>query len=270
MKIKLLLLLFTVICITGQINAQSGEKRDVGNFTRIDFRIPGNLHLRQGSSNEVQVKASSDMLSRIETRVEDSKLVISFPEKGRWNFGNEDIDVYVTVVRLEGLYASGSGDVKGESKFKTDDLDLKVSGSGTLRIEVAADGEIDGDVSGSGKLEVRGSCKSYDGDVSGSGRVLLDLAVANDSDFSISGSGRIEAKGRTKKAEISISGSGKVLAADFEAQRCEVRISGSGSVEINVNEELNSRISGSGSVSYRGNPSKVNNHSSGSGSVRRL
>jgi hypothetical protein len=37
-----------------------------------------------------------------------------------------------------------------------------------------------------------------------------------------------------------------------------------------VKNELDATISGSGSVSYRGNPSKVNSHASGSGKVRKL
>jgi hypothetical protein len=41
-------------------------------------------------------------------------------------------------------------------------------------------------------------------------------------------------------------------------------------VEINVKNELDAVISGSGSVSYKGNPNKVNSHSSGSGKVSKM
>jgi Putative auto-transporter adhesin, head GIN domain len=66
-----------------------------------------------------------------------------------------------------------------------------------------------------------------------------------------------------------ISGSGKVYASNLEADKCDVRISGSGDVEINVKSDLDANISGSGSVTYKGNPSHVNSHSSGSGKVRK-
>lgn len=92
---------------------------------------------------------------------------------------------------IEGVSVSGSGDIIGQSKFKADDLDLNVSGSGSLSMDVDASGDIEADVSGSGD------------------------------------------------------------------------------VEINVKNELDANISGSGSVTYKGNPSKVNSHASGSGKVRK-
>lgn len=60
------------------------------------------------------------------------------------------------------------------------------------------------------------------------------------------------------------------MAADLVTEKCEVRISGSGDVEVNVQEELTSKISGSGDIRYKGEPKRVNNHSSGSGSVRKM
>ena len=41
-------------------------------------------------------------------------------------------------------------------------------------------------------------------------------------------------------------------------------------VEINVKDALDANISGSGSVSYKGNPSQLNSHASGSGHVRKM
>jgi autotransporter translocation and assembly factor TamB len=125
-------------------------------------------------------------------------------------------------------------------------------------------------VSGSGDLEVKGKCRNFNSDVSGSGKVIMAMNIDGDADLGISGSGKIEASGRADKVKTSISGSGKVLAANLEANSCNVRISGSGDVQINVKNEIDAVISGSGSVSYRGNPSKVNSHASGSGSLRKM
>jgi hypothetical protein len=94
--------------------------------------------------------------------------------------------------------------------------------------------------------------------------------VSGEASFGISGSGKISATGSSDKVKTSISGSGKLLAADFATKSCHVRISGSGDVEINVKDELDASISGSGSVSYKGDPSRVNSHSSGSGKVRKM
>jgi hypothetical protein len=270
MKKKLSILMLACLIVVSYTYAQNKETRNVGNFTKIAFRIPGKLYLRQGNTQKVELEGSREVLSKVETEVEGSKLVIEMPGKWNWRDNDEKITVYVTVKDLQGASVGGSGDIIGETKFSTGDLDLNVSGSGSLKIEVDAKGEVDADVSGSGELNVSGSAKSFNSDVSGSGRVVMNMDLSGRADLGVSGSGKIEARGRAQESVTAISGSGRVLGADFEVARCEVRISGSGNVEVNVKEELDANISGSGSVRYKGNPSKVNSASAGSGRVSKM
>ena len=269
MKQKAILLTLFMIIGTVALNAQNREKRNVGDFTKIAFRVPGKVYLRQGSSNSVEIEGTKDVLSIVKTDVEGSTLKIHSPTK--WNWSKTDkATVYITVRDLESVSVSGSGDLVGESNFSVRDLDLNVSGSGSMKLQIEASGEVEADVSGSGSLELKGSSRGIESDISGSGRTVLDMTVNGEAEFSISGSGRIEARGKAKEVTTSISGSGRVMAADLETNRCKVRISGSGGMEIHVNDELDASITGSGSVGYRGNPSKVNGSSSGSGRVRKL
>lgn len=253
------------------VDAQTKEVRNVGTFTKISFRTPGKLYLRQGSPQKVELEGKATILKEIETKLEGNRLVIGKEGDWNWKWGDdEEITVYVTMKDIEGLSVSGAGDIIGETKIVAGDLDLNVSGSGNMKIQAEASGEVEADVSGSGNLELMGKCKEFNSDVSGSGKVNMTMTIAGDADFGISGSGRIQASGTAANVKTNISGSGKVLAANLETNRCEVRISGSGDVEINVKSEIDANISGSGSVSYRGNPSKVNSHSSGSGSVKKM
>lgn len=263
---------FLLVFCVGYAFGQNRETRSVGTFTKIAFRVPGKLILRQGTPQKVELEGDKETLSKIDTEVSGDKLSIG--REGRWmdwSWGDRDrINVYVTVKDLEAISVSGSGDLIGEGKFTTGDLKLSVSGSGSLQIEVTASGELNADVSGSGRLEVKGSCRSFESDISGSGKVVVSASIAEKADVSISGSGKLEASGTAKEIKASISGSGKVYAANLEVERCEVRISGSGDVEINVKSDLDATISGSGTVTYKGNPSHVNGHSSGSGKVRKM
>jgi hypothetical protein len=264
------ILLIALCFITAVAVAQNRESRNVSGFTKIDYRVPGKLYLRQGATEKVEIEGLRDIVSKIETEVDGSRLIIEMPGTWKWNSDDDKVNVYVTVKNLEGVSVSGSGDLIGEGRFTANDLSLKVSGSGSMKVEIEASGDVGADVSGSGDLEVKGSGQRMESHVSGSGKVIMDMRVKGKSDFSISGSGRIQANGNTDEVEIAISGSGKVLGANFQTNRCDVRISGSGEVEIDVKNELDARISGSGSVSYKGNPSKVNNTSSGSGTVRKM
>jgi len=208
-------------------NAQK-ETRDVSEFTRISFGISGNLYIKQGNNQSLVLEG--DDLNEIETSVSGGKLKIRKKGNG-WNWGwNRNIDVYITVRKLEGLNLSGSGKIIGDSKFEVDELDLSVSGSGNLELDVFAD-KIDSGISGSGKIELSGVSGFHD---------------------------------------VSISGSGRLSAEDMEVEEYKIRISGSGNCRINVSKEIDASVSGSGSISYKGNPDKVYHHASGSGKIKKI
>jgi hypothetical protein len=265
------LTLFVLLLSTSLLIAQQREVRNVENFTKISFGFPGKLYLKQGSPQKVELEGDKDILEEVETEVDGGRLRIGKEGKWfKWDSDDAKITVYITVPNIEAVSVSGSGDIIGESKIRTDDLNLNVSGSGSLSLDVEANGDVEADVSGSGDMDLKGHFQSFESDVSGSGKVILSAIIDNTADFGISGSGRIEASGSADNVKTAISGSGKVLAANLETNRCDIRISGSGDVEINVKNELDANISGSGSVSYRGNPKKVNSHASGSGKVRKI
>ena len=270
---KLTSLLLIVLLASSLSWAQNKKTVTLDTFTKISFRVPGKLYLRQGSPQKVEMEGDNDLLKELDTRVESGKLIIG--KEGKWNWGmnwgnDEKVNVYVTVKDIDAISVSGSGDLIGQTKITSGNLNLNVSGSGSLTIEATASGELEADVSGSGHIDFKGSCERFDSDVSGSGRITMDAVIQNEASVGISGSGKIEASGSAKEVKASITGSGKVYASNFVVDKCEVRISGSGDVEINVKSDLDANITGSGSVSYKGNPSHINSHSSGSGHVRKM
>ncbi len=252
--------------------AQNKETRNVDTFTKISFRTPGKLYIKQGPVQKVELQGDKDVLSKIETEVSGGRLSIGREDRNwrMWDMDDDKIIVYITVKDIEGISVSGSGDAVSEGVLKTGDLDLNVSGSGNLEIEVSSNGAMEADVSGSGNIDVKGSCRTLESKVSGSGNVRIAATINDRADVNVSGSGKIMASGTAREIKATISGSGEVRAANLEVEKCEVRISGSGDVEINVKSELEANISGSGSVSYKGSPSQVNTHSNGSGKVRKM
>lgn len=267
MKITILSFFLLVWC-TGY--GQRQETREVGTFTRISYGVPGKLILRQGSPQKVELSGDEDVIRRVTTRLDGNRLVIE-DKNNSWNWNDDEVTVRITVAELEGLQVSGSGDATGEGKFNVkDDLSLWLSGSGSLKIAADVNGDLEANVSGSGDMSVSGTCRKLKAAVSGSGDLQITSQVNGDANLNVSGSGKIAVQGKATNVEATITGSGRILAADLTTNICEVRISGSGDVEITVNNELNANITGSGSVAYRGSPSKVNSHSSGSGKVRKM
>lgn len=260
------------MCLIAVIGfAQNKETRSVATFTGINIHIPGKVYLTQGTPQKVELEGDKDLLAKIETNVSGGTLKIE--QASQWhnmNWNGREIITYITVENIHNINLSGSGELIGQTKITSEDLDLKVSGSGSIQVEVNVAHSLDANLSGSGKLDLKGSCKKIDSHVSGSGRVKLDASISDRAEFEISGSGKIEASGSANSVKASISGSGKVLGANLETTSCEINLSGSGDVEINVKDSLDAHISGSGTVSYKGNPSHVNSNASGSGKLRKM
>ncbi len=227
---KLGLILF--VFITSLATAQRSEVRDLPTFDGITLSTSGNVYITQGSNQKVELKGREDTLEKIITEVRGSRLVIKTRSSDSW-FSWSDIgnfDVYITVKELDKIHVAGSGRIYTENKISTRDMELDVSGSGRMEVEVDA-------------------------------RYI---------DASISGSGKMEIDGTSTDLEVRISGSGSIYGEKLQVENCEARISGSGKIEVNVSKSIDARISGSGSIYYRGNPDKINSSSSGSGKVRKI
>jgi hypothetical protein len=225
--------ILAIALLSGFALGQSGDKetRDVKNFTKVSFGVAGNLYIKIGPEFKVVLEGEKRILDNVITEVSGSKLVI---KNENWRMNNwrmdEKITVYITMPELNGLGVSGSGKAEIKDAFKTDDLNLSVSGSGKLYASEVTVSNLDCSISGSGDISL--------------------------------GSG-----GSSAKAGISISGSGNYFGESFKIGSAEIHISGSGNCECNVAESLRASISGSGNVTYGGNP-KLDAHVSGSGKVR--
>ncbi len=229
MKTPILIIILAILTLN-----VSAQKRtiDVSGFSELSFAVPGNVYLRQGNDEKVEVECSDEVFDRIEFERTGDRLIIK--REGKWNwrdsFRNSDLDVYITMKDIERLSVSGSGNIISKNQLDTEDIRLSVSGSGDIE---------------------------------------LDLNSA-DIDIRISGSGDINLEGTSEKTEARISGSGKIRAEDMEAKSFEASISGSGSCYVTVSEEVIANISGSGRVYYNGNPDRVISNSSGSGRIKKL
>lgn len=214
-------LIFTTVIAFGQ----KKEERDLSSFTGVSLGIAADVYLTQGSPQKVVIEADENKLDEIETVVKDGVLKI---KTEKWNLKLKDVKIWITIPEVEKLLVSGSGSILAETPVNADELVLKVSGSGKLKIP-----ELNGD----------------------------EIEAA------ISGSGDVFLAGTADEMEISISGSGSVLADGLKVDECGIKISGSGSCKIDVTGELDASISGSGKVTYYSNP-VIDARVSGSGKIR--
>ena len=208
------------------------QTRDVGSFDGVNLGISAKMTIKQGNSSSVVIEASEDVLEHIETKVKNGVLVIKQDSDWKWwkNWNSKNVRIYITNPTFNHVSVSGSGNIRGENTIQGKTMYLGVSGSGKLDLDIKT----------------------------------VDLETK------ISGSGNIDLTGSARNTELAVSGSGNLNAEDLSSENCEVRISGSGNCRVNVDGSLESRVSGSGNVYYRGNPDKLHNQSSGSGSIKKI
>jgi hypothetical protein len=183
------------------------EERDVGSFKRIESNGSADIFVTIGNELSVKVTIDDNLIDLIETEVRGKTLRIDSRESYSTRLGCK---IEITVPELERVYLRGSGDVLVERldseffEFKlsgsgslvaegsTDELELRLSGSGDIDTRDLTAQEAYAVISGSGDIRVHAE-ESFDGRISGSG----DIAIYGDpSDFSksISGSGSIRKK----------------------------------------------------------------------------
>jgi len=226
------LAILTLSLIFVQVSFAQKVTRNVGAFEGVNLSVSANLYLTQGNTSSVVIEGSDDAVEHIETTVKNGVLVIRQDNDWKWwkNWNNKNVSIYITNPTFEQVSVSGSGNIEGENTLQSRSMSIGVSGSGKVNLDIKAV-ELDSKISGSGNMNLRGTARN---------------------------------------TQLHISGSGNLNAEELASENCEVRISGSGNCRVQVDNSLDSRVSGSGNVYYKGNPEKLSNHSSGSGSIKKI
>ncbi len=198
--------------ITGQVVKES---RDLPSFEGVSLAFSGNVYITQGSPQRVEIEADQKTMEVIETRIEGNVLLLKY-KNGQWHDLGK-VTVYITMPDISSLTIAGSGDMVCNNPVKVHEIELSVSGSGSLKMADLAFHEIDAAITGSGDISLKGN-----GDP-----------------------GELDAR---------ITGSGNLNTGELSVGEAVVNITGSGSATVFAVKELETNITGSGSVYYKGNP----------------
>ena len=203
------------------------EERTLTSCNGISLAMDAYVTYAPDTAYSLVIQGQQNILDRIETNVENGRLVIKYEKHTR--IGTHD--QITAVIRGPGITM------------------LDISGSGNMTVDEPWDIY-------SAKLNI-----------SGSGNISVAVLNANDIEAKISGSGNIKAySGNCKTETLTISGSGNIDMIGLQADTAYANISGSGDIKLAVSDYLHATISGSGNVRYFGSPVIVTNIS-GSGTV---
>ncbi|WP_343667787.1 head GIN domain-containing protein [Chitinophaga sp.] len=218
--IAFLMLLFTSVTVFAQKEHITGsgtikkESRSASPFKSIAASGSFNVYITPGSGSSIEIEADDNILPYIVTDIEDGELQLHV-KKGYNIKPSQKITVNVTMAEVKSLAASGSGGFYSKGTLKGNKVELGISGSVIIDLDLNAD-----------KLEV-----------------------------GVSGSTKITLKGSIPDVEYGISGSASVDALALQSQDVEVGVSGSGDLAVYAAKKLDISVSGGAKVRYKGNPS---------------
>jgi Putative auto-transporter adhesin, head GIN domain len=203
------------------------QDRDVHSFQKFSLSVDAEVHFTQSNDYSLEIDAQQNILDQIESVVAGNELKIGL--RHSINISNsERIVIRVSAPEVNSFIVSGSGDIDIQQPDAPANLNLAISGSGSIEADQAGISYVESNISGSGRIEVAG--------------------------------------GHPNSNKATISGSGYIDMQNVQVKESETRISGSGTIKVYATQKLNAHISGSGTVYYKGTPT-ISSSTSGSGSV---
>jgi hypothetical protein len=232
---------FLLALITAPTFAQVTKKTlELSDFKSIYNNSNYTIYIKQTNKNEVKVEALTEIYELTKIEVEDGVLMVNVerkpdnPNKSVWAKIddiklNPTMKLYVSVKNLAELQVNGGGKIVSENSLASGNLALSVSGNGSMDVDIKGD--------------------------------VLKAEV--------SGSGRLAIKGYATSGDALVSGSGSITAFDCPMETCKVKISGSGIAELNVTNTIDALVVGSGTIKHKGNTKNATKKVYGTGSVDR-
>ncbi len=206
----------------------ANETRNIPKFSRLEVAGSMDVYITKGTGGTALLEAEDNILQLIEMEVQNDILTVKFRNNVNIRT-HKDIKIQLTTEQLTAVEAAGSGDIKVNSHFASDQpVQLSIAGSGDMEAGFTAP-------------EVR---------------------------VSIAGAGDVDVKGETRDLKVDIAGSGNLNANELRAETADVDIAGSGNVKLLASRSIKANILGSGDVYYKGEPS-INITKVGSGGVHK-
>lgn len=244
-------IVFAFLLVTSSCTYTTGEgplvEKEFAKDAFRDVELDGsfNVNITQGAQQNVVVNGQENIIEKLKMDVLDGVLYLSL-EPG--NYMNYELEVDLTMPRLQTVVLSGSGDIKLGTFVGLDELKISLDGSGDIESE--------------GVLEVNGSATI---DLEGSGDIDLSLK-AEKVMVDLDGSGDVDLNGTSSTLKAMLDGSGDIKTYKLQSLRAEVELEGSGNIKVYASKSLKASLKGSGDIRYRGEPT-VEAKIDGSGTI---
>ncbi|MDQ6640366.1 MAG: DUF2807 domain-containing protein [Pseudomonadota bacterium] len=212
--VRALLALVALLVLASAAGAQGGEGRKYapGPFDALLITGTATFKLVQGSEDSVFVAGDEDAQGAVRLDVDDG--VLRVHPSGAWKFWrSREAQITITARDLKRLEISGAADVVAAGPLRLKQLQVRISGAGSVR---------------------------------------FDRLKADKLDFSIAGVGSAQVAGSTDELHVRIAGRGAYLGENLASQWATLSVSGAGDVKVWATKELTASVSGVANVDFWG------------------
>jgi len=186
--------------------------------------------LVEGTEGNITIEGEENLIEYIITEIKNGALVVKVKnDVNLKTSGNKSIKITIPFKEIENVSLAGSGDLWNDNVLASDNLDISLTGSGDIILNIKA----------------------------------------SKTKASITGSGEVTLKGTTNNLEAGVTGSGDFHGFDLEVNDTDVSVTGSGDAKVVCNGNLKARVTGSGDIVYKGNPKTEDTKVAGSGSIKK-
>lgn len=207
------------------------ESIEVAEFNSVELLGAADVEISKGNDFEILLSDYENIIQYHRVTVENGKLIIE-KEDPFVQLLNSKAKVKIVIPQtLSSISLSGSGNIDILTQVNAINS-INISGSGRVYATNQNNefGNLSAKISGSGNIELKGTCTNLDGIITGSGKLYLSELHAQNVDCTISGSGN---------------------AYVYASNRLNAIITGSGNIEYTGGASVNTQITGSGRVIQR-------------------
>ena len=223
---------FFTTFLSGQNSTSDEISEKIYEFSNFDtLELSHAISVILVQSDTYRVAISCEDKYRDDIVVLQNNSTLKIRLKGRKSYKNINLSAVIHMPSVKKLEMSGASKVVFRN-YKGSDLDLELSGASSVR-----------------------------------GIISLSNTLTVDS----SGASEIKLEGTVKNAEVEISGASSIKCLDLLiAQNLDLEASGASNAKLIANGRIKAKLSGASSFKYGGNAEKVNIHSTGASSSRKL
>ncbi len=249
-----------------------------GKITSIEASSVYDIEVTQGNSGTVKVVYDELFKDRLMVNYINGKLNLEVAStKMRNNNRNiEGIKVYLQMPTIENLDLSGASSLKAMGSFKTDELDVELSGASSISGLVISGNDLSLDCSGASTLNLKGDFKTIEAEISGASEIVLNsnstvfegefsgastVKVYGDhknTDVVCSGASNLTLEGKTDYIKSVTTGASNLKAQEFTALNGYAQVSGASNAKVRCTGDLKIMVGRASKLTYYGNPNIIN------------